>query len=351
MELKGFKSFYQPTQIRFTDGITAVVGPNGCGKSNLSDAISWVLGSQSSKALRGARMEDVIFNGSEKRGPLAMAEVTLSLAWQKDGRQAEEVREPDSSQPSPELFKAAPAAMNRGDADREQSAGNGHSPFTLPSRPGETVSVTRRLFRNGESEYRIDGTRCRLKDVQDLMRAARIGSRTYSVIEQGRISSLLSARPQERKELIEEAGGILGFKARRRAALLKLEATEANLARLRDLISEVRRQANSLKRQAAAARRFRRNTEERDELQRLLFFLENRHLAGALQGLDAEVETLAAEDAAAAADQGRREARLQALRQRLDEEGRGAAERREEWHKKERENDRLTAGLASLAER
>jgi chromosome segregation protein len=249
MKLTGFKSFFQRTELHFPDGITAVVGPNGCGKSNISDAISWVLGEQSSKSLRGTKMEDVIFNGSEKRGPLPMAEVSLTLAWSANGNGngnghapvADALPEDSEFQARPEVFEAARAATDTGDteqaaptgelseADASAAAadatgsGNGHAPapvFTIPTEEGAEVRVTRRLFRNGESEYRIDDKRVRLRDVQDLMQSARIGSRTYAVIEQDRISALLSARPKERKEMIEEAAGILGIKARKRAALL-----------------------------------------------------------------------------------------------------------------------------------
>ncbi len=374
MKLTGFKSFFQKTELHFTDGITAVVGPNGCGKSNISDAISWVLGEQSSKSLRGSKMEDVIFNGSEKRGPLPMAEVTLTLAWNANGHEpgngnghlASGAGTGDAGAgsgaaadaetefaPRPGVLEAARAATGpeAGDAGSE---GNGHAAaptFTLPTEEGAEVHVTRRLFRNGESEYRIDGRRVRLRDVQDLMQAARIGSRTYAVIEQDRISALLSARPKERKEMIEEAAGILGIKARKRAALLKLEHTETNLARLRDLVSEITRQANSLKRQAAKARRYRRTAEEIRRQRRILFHREHAALGERLGRLEAEFARLSAEQAQAAAHVSRQDAVVEGLRQRIDEDGRGAGDRRDELHAMEREVDRLDGALQGLAQR
>ena len=393
IELAGFKSFYQRTKISFPDGITAVVGPNGCGKSNISDAISWALGEQSSKSLRGTKMQDVIFNGSAKRGPLPMAEVKLTLTWRGgpdkaggDGR----VPANGDGAGTPPSVTADPAGGNgAGTAHPEEAAaahGNGAgvtgpeesaaSPgngaggtgaavdtpgaangdqsrpiFHLPSEDGASVTVTRRLFRNGDSEYRINDRRCRLRDVQDLLQAASIGARTYAVIEQDRIHMLLSARPKERKELIEEAAGILGFKARRRSALLKLEATEANLARLRDVIAEVKRQVSSLKRQASKARRFQRNAEEIQKRRRILFHRENAELSAAMTDLsrqrDALQETLSGMEAAFA----REEAAVEALRQRIDEEGHGAGQRRDDLHERQRRMDRLDGSLASLQER
>jgi chromosome segregation protein len=366
MKLAGFKSFFQKTELTFTDGITAVVGPNGCGKSNISDAISWVLGEQSSKSLRGSKMEDVIFNGSAKRGPLPMAEVTLTLAWSAadgngNGAGGVAVPEPETTAAGPAPSTREPAAALDSPAGdpvigEAPDSGNGnghftHSAFTIPTVEGAEITVTRRLFRNGDSEYRIDDKRVRLRDVQDLMQSARIGSRTYAVIEQDRISALLSARPKERKEMIEEAAGILGIKARKRAALLKLEHTEANLARLRDLIAEIARQVNSLKRQAAKARRFQRNAEEIRRCRRILFCREFEALSRLVAGLEEDLERLRGEEAGAAAALSRLDARVEALRQRIDEEGRGAADRREALHEVEREVDRLEAQMNGLVEK
>ena len=210
MEIQGFKSFYGRTQFEFRPGITAVVGPNGCGKSNISDAISWVLGDQSPRSLRADRMEDVIFNGSEARKPTGMAEVTLRFLGTNGGPEPEE------------------------------------------------LIVRRRLFRNGESEYSLNGSRCRLKDIQEMLVHSRVGSHVYSVIEQGKVDVILSAKPKDRRALFEEAAGILGYKLKRRIALGKLEATQTNLVRIKDILGEVRKQTNSLRRQVAKARRYQR---------------------------------------------------------------------------------------------
>ncbi|MFQ5718381.1 MAG: chromosome segregation protein SMC [Acidobacteriota bacterium] len=403
MELAGFKSFYQRTAISFPDGITAVVGPNGCGKSNISDAISWVLGEQSSKSLRGTKMQDVIFNGSARRGPLPMAEVKLTLTWSGGPPPAPE------DHPHPAMVAAAPPAALA--SAGSNGNGNGHRPleaapqqegrlsgdggaaageassdgaagsaagvdvsggtasgtegvnggdarsaprrpvFAIPTEDGSAMTVMRRLFRNGDSEYRIDDTRCRLRDIQDLLQSASIGARTYAVIEQGRVQTLLSARPKERKELIDEAAGILGFKARKRSALLKLESTEANLSRLRDLISEVKRQVNSLKRQASTARRHQRNADEIRRHRRILFHREHADLARAKDDLGRARDDLRQALAEVEARLSREEAAVEALRQRLDEEGRGAGERREELHETQRAIDRLDATVSALAGR
>ena len=218
MEIHGFKSFSDATEVVFPDGITAVVGPNGCGKSNIGDAINWVLGEQSARMLRGSSMQDVIFNGSEKRRPIGMAEVSLHLTNRPNGN--------------------------------GNGNGNGNAP--------KTVTITRRLFRSGESEYLLDGARSRLRDIQDLLREERVGAQTYATIEQGRIDQILNAKPKERRLIIEEAAGVAGFKHKRRLAELKLEATQANLLRVNDIVLEVERQIGSLKRQAAKARRYAR---------------------------------------------------------------------------------------------
>ena len=385
LNLSGFKSFYTRTEINFPGGITAVVGPNGCGKSNISDAISWVLGEQSYKSLRGSKMEDVIFNGSARRGPLPMAEVALTLTWvggngngHGNGQNVEAI-ESETFHPRPEVFAAAAAAPEIGsDAgtdtatagdgslldEAEGEAGGGESgpeataqvktarpPFVLPAEVGTEISVSRRLYRSGESEYRIDERRVRLRDVQDLLQAARIGTRTYAVIEQDRISALLSARPKERKEMIEEAAGILGIKGRRRAAILKLEHTEGNLSRLRDLVAEVTRQVNSLKRQAAKARRYRRNAEEIRHQRRLLFALDHNLLAERLGALEKDLSRLREDESRLAAAASHHDAAVEGMRQRIDEDGQDAGARRDKLHAGERDLERLDGDRRALAER
>ncbi|MBI5787539.1 MAG: chromosome segregation protein SMC [Candidatus Schekmanbacteria bacterium] len=223
LELYGFKSFADKTTLSFESGITAIVGPNGCGKSNLMDAIRWVLGEQSAKGLRGDKMEDVIFNGSANRKPVSLAEVSLRLA-------------------------------NNG---------------TLPVDYAE-VQVTRRLYRNGESEYLINKNQCRLKDVTDLFLDTGMGYRAYSLVEQGKVDFLLSAKPEERRSFLEEAAGIMKYKTRKKEALAKLELTRQNLLRVGDIINEVTQQLEILKKQANQARRYRKLRAEEQHLVALL---------------------------------------------------------------------------------
>ncbi len=229
LELVGFKSFANRTRLDFNPGMTAIVGPNGCGKSNVSDAVRWVLGEQSAKLLRGAKMEDCIFNGTDNRKPLGMAEVSLVLA------------------------------------DCEQTLGTEFN----------EVTVTRRVFRSGEGQYFINKTPCRLRDIQRLFMDTGIGTSSYSLMEQGRIDLILSSRPEDRREVFEEASGITKFKSDKREALRKLEQTEANLLRLADIIKEVRRQIISLQRQAGKAARYKKHQEE---LRRLDIFVAREKL-------------------------------------------------------------------------
>ncbi len=210
LELIGFKSFAPKTTLRFHRGVTAIVGPNGCGKSNVLDAIRWVLGEQSAKALRGGEMADVIFNGTDTRQPHNMAEVSMTFA------------------------------------ECEQELGV----------EWNEVRITRRVFRDGKSEYLINGTPCRLKDIHNLFMDTGIGRSAYSIMEQGRTAQLLNSRPEDRRAIFEEAAGITKYKAQKREALRKLEYTESNLLRVSDIIKEVKRQIGSLQRQAGKARRY-----------------------------------------------------------------------------------------------
>jgi chromosome segregation protein len=224
LEMIGFKSFSDKTVIAFQPGITAVVGPNGCGKSNISDAIRWVLGEQSAKHLRGDKMEDVIFNGSESRKPLGMAEVTLRLT-----------------------------NVNGTFASSEF----GHY---------QEIEITRRLYRSGESEYLINRIPCRLKDIRDLMMDAGVGAKIHAIIEQDKVDQILSSKPQDRRFLFEEVAGVMKYKARRQEALSKLESTNQNLLRVNDIIIEVKRQVNSLDRQARKAERYQKLRAEMKDL-------------------------------------------------------------------------------------
>src|SRR3989338_4683887 len=215
IELFGFKSFADKTRLDFEPGITAIVGPNGCGKSNIADSIKWVLGEQSAKVLRGGKMEDVIFNGTDGKEPVSFAEVSLTLSNQ----------------------------------DR-----------MLPIEYDD-VTVTRRLYRSGESEYLLNKTAFRLKDINELFMGTGIGTSAYSLIEQGRIDQILSSKPEERREVFEEASGITKYKAKKREAMRKLEETEQNLVRINDIILEVKRQINSIERQAKKAERYKERYE------------------------------------------------------------------------------------------
>ncbi|HEY2953318.1 MAG TPA: AAA family ATPase, partial [Verrucomicrobiae bacterium] len=210
----GFKSFADKTSLNFQPGVTAIVGPNGCGKSNVSDAIRWVLGEQSAKALRGGEMADVIFNGTDGRKPLGMAEVSLTIGG------VEELK-----------------------ADGVDLA-------------YDEVTLTRRIFRDGGSEYFINKTPCRLKDIQQLFLGTGVGRTSYSIMAQGNITQILSSKPEDRRMIFEEAAGITKFKAQKKEALRKLEYTDQNLLRVQDLIREVKRQIGSLQRQAGKARRY-----------------------------------------------------------------------------------------------
>jgi chromosome segregation protein len=257
VELQGFKSFCDRTEMRFHgNGIAAIVGPNGCGKSNLSDAISWVLGEQSAKSLRGTRMEDVIFAGTRDRKPVGMAQVTLTLV------------DPNHEHP--------PVNGPGSHSD------NGHGPHSKP----HEITITRRLYRSGESEYLINGRHARLRDIQDLFLGTGLGPERYAIIEQGRIGQILSNKPADRRAVIEEAAGITKFKTRKRLAEAKLEGARQNLTRVFDILEEVSRQVNSLKRQAAKARRW---EELRDEMLGHLRLA----LAGRYQILEREAAKLA----------------------------------------------------------
>src|SRR3954468_6007318 len=214
LEISGFKSFADRVVFSFDDGVTGVVGPNGCGKSNVVDAIRWAMGEQSAKHLRGRAMEDVIFAGSESRPATGMAEV--SLTFQNDGRLVP-----------------------------PQYAGFGE------------ITVTRRLFRNGDSEYEINKAACRLLDITELFLGTGVGTRAYSIIEQGRIGLIVSAKPEDRRAIIEEAAGVTKYKARRRQAERKLEATEQNLLRLSDVVGEIGKRLQQLERSAKKAEKFR----------------------------------------------------------------------------------------------
>ncbi len=271
LEITGFKSFADRTKLLFEPGMVAIVGPNGCGKSNVSDAIRWVLGEQRPTALRCNKMQDIVFNGTDTRKPLGMAEVSITFA-DCEGLLSTEFNE---------------------------------------------VTVTRRVFRSGEGQYFINKNLCRLRDVHRLFMGTGIGTTSYSVMAQGQIDAILSSKPEDRRGIFEEAAGITKFKADRKEALRKLEQTDANLLRLADVIREVKRQIGSLQRQAGKARRYR---ELRDELRGLDLFVTRRRLAAfdvRIRELDSETIQLAATLAARQADVANGEKATAAIHERI----------------------------------
>ncbi len=248
----GFKSFADKTALNFQPGVTAIVGPNGCGKSNVSDAIRWVLGEQSAKALRGGEMADVIFNGTDGRKPMGMGEVSLTLGGVGE-----------------ESLRAAGVEVAY-----------------------DEVTLTRRIFRDGGSEYFLNRTPCRLKDIQQLFMGTGIGRTSYSILAQGHITQILSSKPEDRRMIFEEAAGITKFKSQKKESLRKLEYTEQNLLRIADTIKEVKRQIGSLQRQAGKARRYKQIQQELQHLETQLARHQFDVLQGEINERQARVETL-----------------------------------------------------------
>jgi chromosome segregation protein len=302
MELCGFKSFCDRTEVLFREGVTAVVGPNGCGKSNLGDAINWVLGEQSPRSLRGQLMADVIFSGTDSRKATGLAEVSLYLSGAN------------------------------GDAASE-------------------VVLTRRLFRSGESEYLLNGARVRLRDIQELLRQHHVGARTYATIEQGRIDQILNAKPQETRLILEESAGIAGYKHKRRLTELRLEATAANLLRVNDILGEVRRQINSVKRQAAKARRYQRLRERLRSAQRVRFGLRARSLDAELDRLREMEQGLRVAETELAARVGSVDAELAADRVAVEQAERVCRDAADQLHRLDVEVERDETEIRVCRER
>ncbi len=342
LEITGFKSFADYTEILFTgEGITAIVGPNGCGKSNVADAIAWVLGEQRVKHLRGGEMKDVIFQGSRNRAPSGMAEVVLHMVRDEVIEHEPDIEDIDSTleqidehvvefdalipetsgsvQEAPaEGAVAAPAETSTTEAGAElptdKPAKQHHSKrhwrrrnLALEFAPGESVSVTRRLFRSGESEYLLNDKLCRLRDIQDLFSGTGLAGGHYAIIEQGRIGQILSAKPMDRRTIIEEAAGITKFRVRQRAAEARLESARGNLSRISDIISEIDRQVNSLRRQAAKARRYRVFREELRELLRHVYVAEDRKLTALLEETELKLQQASAMERSVAEDLAKQE--------------------------------------------
>ena len=244
IEVQGFKSFANKILFEFHNGITGIVGPNGSGKSNVGDAVRWVLGEQSAKQLRGGNMQDVIFSGTETRKPLGFASVAITL---------------DNSD-------------HKLDIEYEE------------------VTVTRRLYRSGESEYLLNGTSCRLKDINELFYDTGIGKEGYSIIGQGQIDKILSGKPEERRELFDEAAGIVKFKRRKNTALKKLDEEQQNLVRVTDILSELTRQLGPLERQSETARIYLKKREELKVLDVNMFLVETEHIREQLKDVEQKYE-------------------------------------------------------------
>ncbi len=282
LTLVGFKSFADKTDIRFDEPIVGIVGPNGCGKSNVVDAIKWVLGDMSPKSLRGGAMMDVIFNGSAKRRPAGMASVTLTF----DNPVDDVSRESGFVRGSNETLDASPL-----DADNSPTP-TPHSPAVKRPLPvdADQVAVTRQLYRDGTSEYLINNQRARLRDIRELFMDTGIGTDAYSIIEQGKVSRMLEANAQERRQIFEEAAGISRFKARKKEALRKLERTEQNLALVRQRLEDTEKRLRSVKMQAARARSFQDYKTRLSELQLTYSLAEYHKLTQQLADLTERLE-------------------------------------------------------------
>ena len=301
LDIQGFKSFVDRTALTLPGRITAIVGPNGSGKSNIADAVQWVLGEQSAKSLRGTTMEDVIFHGAARRKAIGMAEVSLTL----------------------------------------ESRGGDHWADT-----GGEVTIARRVTRDGESDYVLNGKKCRLRDVQDLLLGTGLGVRAYSIIEQQKIELILSTKPQDRRRLIEEAAGVSKYKLRKRQAELKLEETRANLLRLSDIVGEIERNCTSLKRQASRAARWKEQAETLAGRKKTLSRLRADRLEAGFSEADAALRAATDAEAAALAEMGRLEAGLAEARRLVDED---EARRRELADAFARAREALLSAEAAVA--
>ena len=244
IEVQGFKSFANRIKFEFHNGITGIVGPNGSGKSNVADAVRWVLGEQRAKQLRGGSMQDVIFSGTENRKPLSYASVAITLD---------------------------------------------NSDHQLPVDYSE-VTVTRKLYRSGESEYLINGTGCRLKDINEMFYDTGIGKEGYSIIGQGQIDKILSGKPEERRELFDEAAGIVKYKKNKLETQKSLEIERENLVRVTDILTELERQVGPLKKQSEHAREYLLLRDQLKDEDVKLFLLENQNLEKELKELDEKIE-------------------------------------------------------------
>ena len=273
IEVQGFKSFANKILFEFHNGITGIVGPNGSGKSNVGDAVRWVLGEQSAKQLRGGNMQDVIFSGTETRKPLGFASVAITL---------------DNSD-------------HKLDIEYEE------------------VTVTRRLYRSGESEYLLNGTSCRLKDINELFYDTGIGKEGYSIIGQGQIDKILSGKPEERRELFDEAAGIVKFKRRKNTALKKLDEEQQNLVRVTDILSELTRQLGPLERQSETARIYLKKREELKVLDVNMFLVETEHMREQLKDVEQKYQAAQEELSQIQSDFEKTKAEYEEIEKKLEE--------------------------------
>ena len=373
LEINGFKSFSDRSELAFDKGVTAIVGPNGCGKSNVADAITWVMGEQSAKSLRGERMEDVIFSGSDARKPTASAEVRLRFTGvlrsvigpsfeagivKSNGHAG---RPANGHAPSATHnghaaadadATARPDALADGGGDRLVASEAVPSAITreeaseLIQSVAREVEVTRRLYRSGESEYLIDGRVCRLRDVHELLMDTGLGAKAYAIIEQGKIGLILSSRPTDRRQLIEEAAGVTRYKSRRRAAELKLEAAQHNLTRIDDIVFEVEKQRGTLKRQAAKARRYKKLRDEMRRWEKRLFARKYRELAETIASARGKLAEAREREAMAASGVAEADTTLARVRIELAEAETLATAKREAAHARELDVNRRQQQIA-----
>ena len=304
IEVQGFKSFANKMKFQFHNGITGIVGPNGSGKSNVADAVRWVLGEQSARQLRGTNMQDVIFSGTENRKPLGFASVAITLD----------------------------------NADHQLPASY------------EELTVTRRLYRSGESEYLMNGTACRLRDIQEMFYDTGIGKEGYSIIGQGQIDKILSGKPEERRELFDEAAGIVKYKRRKLTTLKKLENENNNLTRVNDILAEITRQLGPLERQSEKAKVYLKKKEELKSLDISMFLLDDRRIRGQLADVDKKLEI---SDQDLADVRGRLEsarAEYEAAEQELEKLDQEIAQKQETLHKGAITRQQLESQIGLLEE-
>jgi chromosome segregation protein len=352
LEIAGFKSFPDRSELTFDRGVTAIVGPNGCGKSNVVDALTWVLGEQSAKSLRGDRMEDVIFGGSDARKPTAAAEVRLKLSGVAARTPADGNGHGSGHGNGGHVMHGAGGASEPALSERTLTRVEGGATAVAVAVEDDTplivrdVELMRRLYRSGESEYLIDGEICRLRDVQDLLMDSGLGVKAYAVIEQGKIGQILSARPTDRRQLIEEAAGVTKYKSRRRAAELKLEAAQQNLTRVDDIVFEVEKQRGTLKRQAAKARRYKRLREELRRWEKVQFAQRYRSLGQQIEIARTRLADARQRETLASARLAELETELERLRLDLTEADSATTAARESAHAAELEIGRLQQQIA-----